>query len=186
MNEFDQEQFKLMKEGKSYTLSQSLLKLQARCSKKLIKINNLPFTSIRRTKILHSIFKNYDSSNIIKSNFQCNFGFNISIGKNCYFNHNVTFLDSYEIIIGDNVFIAPNVLITSVTHPNEYRNRKKLLPGKVIIKDNVWIGAGAMIMPGVIIEEGAVVGAGSIVFSNVPKNAIVVGIPAKIIKIIEQ
>ena len=178
--------YQLMKEGKPYQLDDFLISMQKQCATTLNKVNRLPFTSNRRHKLMSKLFGGVGDNNIIKSGLNCNYGFNITIGNGCYINYGVTIIDSFEVEIGDNVFIAPHVAICSVTHPNEYKDRRQMIGGKVTISDNAWIGAGAIIFPGVTIGAGAIVGAGAVVRQDVKPNTIVAGVPAKVIKTIEQ
>ena len=114
--------------------------------------------------------------------FYINYGKHLSIGKNVFINFNCTFLGLGGIIIEDNVLIGPEVKILSEGHPISPAERQSLIPGKVLIKQNAWIGAGATILPGVSIGENAVVAAGAVVTKDVPPNTVVGGIPAKVIK----
>lgn len=118
--------------------------------------------------------------------FHTNYGKNIYLGKNVFINHDCSILDLGGVEIEDDVMIAPRVSITSENHPIQNTERKTLVPGKVVIKKNVWIGAGATILPGVTIGENSVVAAGAVVTSDVPDNTVVVGIPAKPIKRTDQ
>lgn len=111
-----------------------------------------------------------------------NYGKHLSIGKNVFINFNCTFLTLGSIVIDDNVLIGPGVKIMSEGHPLPAAERQSLVPGKIHIKQNAWIGAGATILPGVSIGENAVVAAGAVVTRDVPANTVVAGIPAKIIK----
>jgi len=111
-----------------------------------------------------------------------NYGRNMKIGRNVFINFDCTFLDLGGIIIEDNVMIAPKVSLLSEGHPVSADERHTLVPGKIHIKRNAWIGANATILPGVIIGENSIVAAGAVVSKNVPDNTIVGGIPAKIIK----
>ena len=103
----------------------------------------------------------------------------LKIGKNCFIGVNCVLDATKGVIIGDNVQLAPNVLILS--HDSS-KNRKKPFEKEVVIEDNVFIGAGSILLSGVKIGKNAVVGAGSVVTKNVKSNILVVGNPAKLIK----
>lgn len=120
---------------------------------------------------------------IIYPPFRCDIGFNIRLGKNVLINSNCFFLDSTTITIGDHVMIGPNVTIVTPNHSRDPVERRRVgtISKPVLIKDDVWIGAGAIILPGVTIGEGAVVGAGAIVTKDVPAGKTVGGNPARII-----
>jgi len=111
-----------------------------------------------------------------------NNGKNLQIGKNVFINFDCTFLALGGIIIEDNVLIAPKVSLLSEGHPIDPNQRHSLVPGKIHIKKNAWIGANATILPGVTIGENAVVAAGAVVSKDVPDNVVVGGVPAKIIR----
>lgn len=179
-------QYFLMKEGKSYYIDEYLFERQHACAKQLAAINALPFGSVERERLFSELFANLGENCVIKENFHCNYGFNISIGSNCYLNFGISILDSFEVQIGNNVFIAPGVVISPVTHPNEAKNRRNLIGGKITIEDDVWIGANAVILTGVTIHRGAVIGAGALVKTDVPANTIFGGVPAHFIKTIDN
>ncbi|WP_335966077.1 DapH/DapD/GlmU-related protein [Galbibacter sp. PAP.153] len=126
-----------------------------------------------------------DESTTVFTPFYTNLGNQIILGKNVFVNHACSFLDLGGIVIEDNVMIGPRVNITSENHPVTINNRKTLIPSKVIIKQNAWIGAGATILPGVTVGTNAVVAAGAVVNKDVPPNTVVGGIPAKVIKTIQ-
>jgi len=111
-----------------------------------------------------------------------NSGKYISIGKNVFINFDCTFLALGGITIEDDVLIGPKVSLITENHPLNPRNRKGLMGKSIHIKKNAWIGANAVILPGVTIGENAVVAAGAVVSKDVPDNTIVGGIPAKFIK----
>ena len=180
------EQFLLMKNGQSYHFDNYLYALQKKASRKIKIINNLPFGNHLREWLFKSLFEKYGNNNVIKDNFVCNFGLNISIGDNCFINHGVTILDSYRVEVGNNVFIAPEVVISAVTHPLHASNRRELIVKKITICDDAWIGTGAIILPGVTIHKGAVIAAGSVVTKDVDPYTVVGGIPAKFIKNIDE
>jgi len=116
--------------------------------------------------------------------FYINYGKHLSIGKNVFINFNCTFLALGGITIEDNVLIAPDVKLLSEGHGLSPSERQSLIHGKIHIKKNAWIGAGAIILPGVTVGENAIVAAGAVVSKDVPDNTIVGGIPAKTIKTI--
>jgi acetyltransferase-like isoleucine patch superfamily enzyme len=123
-----------------------------------------------------------DESVAVFTPLYINYGKNTKIGKNVFINFDCVFLDLGGITIEDNVLIAPKVSLLSEGHPISPNERGSLVPGKIHIKKNAWIGAGATILPGVTIGENAVVAAGAVVAKDVPANTIVGGVPAKIIK----
>lgn len=99
-----------------------------------------------------------------------------------FVNHDSTFLDIGGITIEDDVLIGPKVSLITESHPLNPSERKSLVVRPIIIERNAWIGAGAMILQGVTIGENAVVAAGALVRNDVPKNSLVAGVPARIIK----
>lgn len=182
MTDKTSEQFLLMKAGKSFRFDNFLFKKQKECAKILYQINKLPFGDRHREKAFSKLFAKFGQNNIIKEGFRCNFGFNISMGDNCYLNYDVKFLDTYPIEIGNNVFIAPNAVVSAVTHPLVAKERRNLQGGTVKIEDDVWIGANATILPNITLGRGCVVAAGAVVTKDVAPNTVVGGIPAKFIK----
>ncbi len=179
-------QYELMKKGESYYFDDYLFSLQKKASRLIKRVNALPFGNPIRDRIFRKLFRKYGTNNVIKDNFVCNFGSNISIGDRCFINHGVTILDSYEVEIGNNVFMAPSVVVSAVTHPLNAEKRRELIIKKVTIEDDVWIGTGAIILPGVTLHKGAVVGAGAVVAEDVDAYTVVGGVPAKFIKKIDK
>lgn len=114
--------------------------------------------------------------------FHTNHGKNTTIGEHVFINHACSFLDLGGIEIQDNVMIGPRVSITSENHPIDVETRKTLVPSKVVIKKNAWLGGGANILPGITIGENSVVAAGAVVIKDVPDNVVVAGVPAKVVK----
>jgi len=103
-----------------------------------------------------------------------------------FINTSCVFLDRGGITIEDDVFIGPNVNILTENHPEQPALRHNVYTKPIRIKRNAWIGAGAIILPGVTIGENAIVGAGSVVTRDVEDNAIVVGNPARFVRYIKQ
>lgn len=120
--------------------------------------------------------------------FRCDNGLNIHVGDEFLANYNVTILDISPVTMGDNVWIAPNTLITTINHPILPKGRRQHLgiSKPVKIGNDVWIGGNATILPGVTIGNNVIVAAGAVVTHDVPDNVIVGGVPAKVIREIEN
>lgn len=150
------------------------------------KMNNADELETIRYYLGEIIGAKIDETTTIFTPFYTNFGKFISLGKNVFINHACSFLDMGGIVIEDDVLIGPKVNIITENHPSNPGDRKALITKSVTIKRNVWIGAGAIILPGVTIGENSIVAAGAVVSKDVPANTIVGGIPAKFIKSIEN
>lgn len=127
-----------------------------------------------------------DESVTVSLPFYTDFGRHITLGKNIFINQNVTFVDLGGITIEDNVLIGPMSRLITVNHLTAPAKRRGMLVSPVLVKRNAWIGANVTILPGVTIGENAIVAADSTVTKDVPKNVIVAGSPAKVLKLIES
>lgn len=114
------------------------------------------------------------------------YGTHIHIGEGCYLNMNCNFIDDGMISIGKKVMFGPSVTIATVGHPINPELREYMYAVPVTIGDNCWIGAGAVICPGVTIGENTVIGAGSVVTSDIPANSVAVGNPCKVLRQIDE
>lgn len=114
--------------------------------------------------------------------FHTNFGKNIHIGKNVFFNTGCSFQDRGGIFIGDSTMIGMNVNIATLNHGLDLETRGTTFAAPVHIGKNVWTGSNATILAGITIGDNAVVAAGAVVTKDVPANAVVGGVPAKVIK----
>jgi len=112
------------------------------------------------------------------------YGKYLRIGSRTFINFNFTALDVAAITIGDDVQIGPNVQLLTPTHPVEPGPRRDKLEAAqpITIGDNVWIGGGAIILPGVAVGENSVIGAGAVVTKDVPANVVAVGNPARVVR----
>lgn len=117
----------------------------------------------------------------IRPPFHCDYGYNISLGKGVFLNFNCIILDVVKVTIGDRTQIGPGVQILTADHPRDPAQRRAGLESgrPVTIGADVWIGGGAIVLPGVTIGDGAIVGAGAVVTRDVPADATVVGNPAR-------
>jgi len=120
---------------------------------------------------------------MLRPPFYCDYGFNLHLGKNVFLNYNCVILDTARVTIGDDTRIGPAVQIYTADHPRDPDVRRSGLEcGKAVtIGANVWIGGGAIVLPGVTIGDNAIVGAGSVVSRDVLAGATVVGNPARIV-----
>lgn len=141
-----------------------------------------------RGALIKRAFRRTGDSFTIESPFTFDYGYNISIGENFYANTNCCILDGAQVVIGDNVFIAPNVVISTAGHPLDPPQRNKGLEYAypVTIGDDVWIGAGAIILPGVTIGSGSTIGAGSVVTKDIPAGVLAVGNPCRVLRPITE
>lgn len=121
-----------------------------------------------------------DGSSHILPPCYIDFGRQVKVGKNVFINHNCTMMSAGGIEIGDDVQIGPQVTITTTNH--DFDDRYTLICKPVRIHNNVWIGAGALILPGVTIGENAVIAGGAVVTRDVEPNVVVGGNPARVLK----
>ncbi len=137
-------------------------------------------------KKLEALFAKSGNELRIEQGFYCDYGNKISIGDRVYFNINCTLLDAGHISIGNDVLVGPNVQVLTVNHPLSATERltKASYVKDVSIADNVWIGAGVIILPGVSVGTNSVIAAGSVVTKDVAANTLVAGNPASYIKIL--
>ncbi|HBI91932.1 MAG TPA: maltose acetyltransferase [Terrisporobacter glycolicus] len=182
--------------GELYDCGDSELLTQWHKAKNLIRdYNKLDSEKLEeKDNILSELLGGRGDNLWIISPFFVDYGNNIYFGNNCEVNMNCTFLDDNKIIIGDNALIAPNVQIYTAFHPTNAKDRFgqvkedgsfefcKTQTAPVIIGNNVWIGGGAIIMPGVTIGDNVVIGAGSIVTKDIPSNKIAYGNPCQVIR----
>lgn len=145
-----------------------------------------------KSKILKKLFGKIGKNVRVYPPLRVDFGCNIYLGNHVLINQNCTFLDTNKIIIGDRVLIAPDVKFFTATHPIKAserffidKNHQLMIATSakpIMIGNDVWIGGGSIIVPGVKIGNNVVVAAGSVVIHDVPDNVLVAGNPAKIKK----
>jgi acetyltransferase-like isoleucine patch superfamily enzyme len=161
--------------------------LLTQCSYEAQKITMELNTSYHSREEIVEIFSEL-TGNKVDSSFMCfppfytDFGKNITIGKNVFFNTGCSFQDRGGITIGDGSQIGMNVTIATLNHGLSLETRNTTYPSPVVIGENVWIGSNATILPGVTIGDNSVVAAGAVVTKVVPENTVVAGVPAKVIK----
>ena len=150
-------------------LDQELRQLRERARLACSKYNAHP--SQGNMKHITKLFKAVGSA-VLEPGFQCDYGINIEVGDNYYANFQCVLLDAAPIIIGDNVLLGPGVHIYTSDHPKDMEQRTQgvCFAKAVNIGNNVWIGGGAKVLPGVTIGDGAIIGANAVVTKDVAAN----------------
>lgn len=180
-----------MHNGKLYYTGQpELIADQLTYLEKNFDYNQLrPSQQKEKQTLLKQLFAEIGESCYIEAPFHANWGGkHVHLGSHVYVNYNLTLVDDTHIYIGDHVMIAPNVVIATGTHPihPELRRKEAQFNLPVHIQDNVWLGAGCLVMPGVTIGENSVIGAGSVVTKDIPANVVAVGNPCRVLRDISE
>ncbi len=141
-----------------------------------------------RERIIKQLIPNSGDDLWLQPPFYCDYGTNILIGDNVFFNFNCVVLDVAQVKIGNRTKMGPNVQIYTATHPIDYKERATGLEfGKAItIGEDVWIGGSAIICPGVTIGDRTIVGSGSVVTKDIPSDVFAAGNPCKVIRELEH
>ncbi|MEX0289394.1 MAG: sugar O-acetyltransferase [Flavobacteriaceae bacterium] len=172
--------------GELYDASDPTLKQERSKARNMCAAYNAtnPDETASRKQLLGELLGEIKGDCVIEPRFQCDYGYNIFLGENFYANYDLIILDVCEVRIGKNCLVGPRVSIITATHPISSRERETgLESGKdVRIGDNVWIGAGAIINPGVTIGDNVIIASGSVVTKDVEDSTMVGGVPAKFLK----
>ncbi len=140
-----------------------------------------------RRSILARLFGKGGETAWLQPPFYCDYGTNIELGERVFFNFNCVVLDVAPVSIGDHSIFAPAVQIYTATHPLDAELRRTREYGKpVVIGSDVWVGGGAIILPGVTIGSRTVIGAGSVVTRDIPDDVLAVGNPCRVIRGISE
>lgn len=180
-----------MADGRIYmTTDEALVREQIQCLEKLYDYNaTRPGEGGRRSALLAEMFAEIGENCYIEPPFHANFGGkHVHFGSNVYANFNLTLVDDGEIFVGSNVKFGPNVTVATAGHPIEpdFRRRASQYNIPVHIGDNVWVGAGSVILPGVHIGDNTVIGAGSVVTRDIPADVVAVGNPCRVMRAIGE
>lgn len=163
---------------------------QLKCLDRLYDFNmTRPSELKKREKMLKEMFAEIGENCYIEPPFYSNFGgAHIHFGKNVYCNFGVTMVDDTHIYVGDYTMFGPNVTVATAGHPvlPELRESAYQYNAPVHIGRNCWIGAGAIILPGIAIGSNAVIGAGSVVTKDIPDSVVAVGNPCRILRNINE
>lgn len=149
------------------------------------RLNQLaPDAALERREVLVDLLGAIGEDTEIRPPFHCDYGYQTFIGSGTFANFGLVCLDVARVTIGDDVQIGPNVQLLTPTHPVEPgpRRDKWEAAEPITIGDNVWLGGGVIVCPGVTIGENTVVGAGAVVTRDLPANVVAVGNPARVVK----
>ena len=163
---------------------------QTACLDRLYDFNHTRPTEMdKRQALMKEMFAEIGENCYIEPPFHANWGGkHVHFGKNVYANFGLTMVDDTHIYVGDYTLFAPNVVVATAGHPidPELRARGLQYNAAVHIGKNCWIGAGALIMPGVTIGDNTVIGAGSVVTKDIPAGVVAVGNPCRVMREITE
>ncbi|MFE4569683.1 sugar O-acetyltransferase [Paenibacillus chitinolyticus] len=142
----------------------------------------------KRNELLRPLLGRTGKVFFIEPPFRCDYGYNISLGENFYANYNLTVLDCNRVTIGNNVLIGPNVSVFTAGHAihPELRVNEVEYALPISIGNNVWIGGGAILNPGVSIGDNTIIGSGSVVTKDIPADVIAAGNPCRVLRPITE
>lgn len=175
-----------MQNGDLYLPSDdALLERQRQCLEILYDFNTTrPSELQKRTEILRRLLAEIGNDCYIEPPLHVNWGCHTHLGHHVYANFNLMLVDDGDIFIGNHVMFGPNVTLATAGHPIMPQLRQEGMQFNIPIRigNNVWIGAGTIVLPGVTIGENTVIGAGSVVTKDIPANVVAVGNPCKILR----
>lgn len=169
-------------------MEESLLEERQQAKEQIYEFNGLRPNQIEERNAILKQLLHIGKEFFIEPPFRCDYGSNIYIGDNFYANYNLVILDTAKVTIGNHVMIGPNVGIYTAGHPIETKIRNTGLEYgyPITIEDNVWIGGGTIINPGVKIGANTTIGSGSVVTKDIPSGVIAVGNPCRVLRKIEE
>ena len=176
-----------MKSGALYVTSdEELMSVQTACLDRLYDYNHTrPTQGEKRAALLREMFAEIGDGCYIEPPLHANWGGrHVHFGKNVYANFHLTLVDDTDIYVGDYTMFGPNVTVATAGHPILPALREQVYQYNmpVFIGRNCWIGAGAILLPGVHIGDGTVIGAGSVVTKDIPANVVAVGNPCRVLR----
>ncbi len=176
-----------MHQGKLYLPNDSnIVDEQTKCLDLLYEYNSTrPTETEKRKLLLKQMFAEIGEDCYIEPPFHANFGGkHCHFGKGVYANFNLTIVDDTHVYVGDGTMFAPNVVLATAGHPilPELRGKGMQYNLPIHIGKNCWLGAGAIVLPGITIGDNTVVGAGSIVTKDLPANVVAVGNPCRVVR----
>jgi maltose O-acetyltransferase len=154
-----------------------------RC-RSLLEAFNAQQDEDQRLPLLKQLLGRIGSGAFIQPPFACDYGYNLSIGDNVFVNFNTVILDCASVTIGDGTQMGPGVQLLAADHPRDPQARRSLLElaRPVSIGSNVWIGAAAVVLPGVSVGDDSIIGAGSVVTRDIPSGVVAAGSPCRVVR----
>jgi maltose O-acetyltransferase len=154
-----------------------------RC-RSLLEAFNAQQDEDQRLPLLKQLLGRIGSGAFIQPPFACDYGYNLSIGDNVFVNFNTVILDCASVTIGDGTQMGPGVQLLAADHPRDPQARRSLLElaRPVSIGSNVWIGAAAIVLPGVSVGDDSIIGAGSVVTRDIPSGVVAAGSPCRVVR----
>ena len=172
--------------GDLYLADDPALEQEARRAAELLRDYNgsAPAEAALRRRILGDLLEAFGDGSEIRQPFWCEYGHQLHVGAHTFVNFGLVALDVAEIRIGDDVQIGPSVQLLTPTHPLDpgLRRAKWEAAEPITIEDNVWLGGGVIVCPGVTIGADTVVGAGAVVVDDLPAGVLAVGNPARVVR----
>ena len=177
-----------MLSGERYTFLDAGLTADRTRAKELVRLFNSCESPVERQDVLRRLLGGIGEGSIVEPPFHCTYGRNTYLGDGVYLNFSCVIIDNAEVHIGDQSMIGPVVQIYTAAHPLEAKPRAEgwEVARPIYLEENVWVGGGAIILPGVRVGRNAVIGAGAVVTRDVPADTVVAGNPARVIRTIEQ
>ena len=162
-----------------------LLAARKACQRLLAEFNATPAGDERSQHLLHQLIGSLGEGSVVLPRLQCDYGAQIAIGSGCFINYDAILLDCASITIGDNVSIGPRAQLVTALHPvDDYQARRAgwESAAPIVLCDNAWLAAGAIVCPGVRIGTNSVIGAGSVVIDDIPAGVQAAGNPCRVIR----
>jgi maltose O-acetyltransferase len=177
------EKEKMLSGGLYRASDPELVSERQRCRSLLQAFNTQPDEE-QRLAVLRDLLGRIGRGTSVRPPFACDYGYNVLVGDNVFVNFNAVILDRAPVMIGDGTQIAPGVQLLAADHPRDPDLRRDLLElaRPVSIGSNVWIGAVAIVLPGVSVGDDSIIGAGSVVTRDIPEGVVAVGTPCRVVR----
>ena len=170
--------------GELYRASDPELVHERQRCRSLLQAFNTQADEEQRLTLLRELLGRIGSETFIQPPFACDYGSNVSIGDNVFINFNAVILDCAAVTIGDGTQLGPSVQLLAADHPRDPQTRRDLLElaRPISIGSNVWLGAAAIVLPGVSVGDDSIIGAGSVVSRDIPSGVLAVGNPCGVVR----